>query len=280
MNKSGGSTGITVTRGCCCTVCTNETVRSVLSDLNSLSREATKVFTLNGDTLGQDTYTFLVKPPEDKSLVSSDSKCSLSVKFIIALAILLAVTIVACVVFLVLAHKGVIHTGISSEMMSSITKWTVLGLCVASFSYLMFGASYLAGRKFSNDDNVCKAIHFLDRSTLRKLAVAQKEEWERIDETHKCFQDRIVDFVKSKVKLSNKDVDVLSKMEEDVAHAKSRYDELDSSHRSVVAECNSIRTKNEEMELMCSCIAEKNLLTSKDNDILRGRLDALKGSGK
>lgn len=116
-----------------CAVDNNSDSKGVLSKMECLSGE-------NGDVLANDGGSILGK---NSSLVRSagndnleeveNVSCDLSVGYIVAAAILLAVAILACAILVVLASKGIIGIpGVDTETMSFICEAIVTGFFVGS----------------------------------------------------------------------------------------------------------------------------------------------------
>ncbi|CUT17546.1 putative membrane protein [Candidatus Ichthyocystis hellenicum] len=105
-------------------------------------------------------------------------KCPISPadKFMVAFALFLVVVIIVFMIFAVLMCKGVIHiSGVSSEMMSNITKWVGVGLCMASLSYSMLGLGYLIRGRVDSNEKRGKSNLDCYESKLKKCAGIQKE---------------------------------------------------------------------------------------------------------
>ncbi|CUT17543.1 putative membrane protein [Candidatus Ichthyocystis hellenicum] len=252
---------------CGCTVCTNPYVKSALNGISDLSKDAHASFT--GGVRGVDpgTYKSVLTLSDGEILEDvNGANCSSSAKIMVAVAVLLALIVIVCMVFVVLAHKGVINIpGITPAMLNTMVKWVGPVLCVASFSYLMLSLGYVMGVGCSYKDRECKAIRALGRSMLRKVAVEQKEGWGRLDKCHTDFQAEVKSTKLGVTKSAYVGVPELMRLEREVAKAEAESMELGSEYTMLLVEKRELEVRSEEYEVLL----KKNQELSADNAVTR-----------
>lgn len=271
MSEGIVSNGIPVDQSNCrCTVCTSAGVRKVLSDISDLSKETRGIFSSAVGNVNSGMYKSLLRLSDDSK---QESSCSLSDKFIVVLAVLLAIIIIACTVFVFLKHKGIIHIpGVSTEMMNNITKWIGPGLCVASFSYLMISLSCLVGCRVGGDDKKCKIVRALNRSRLRKSVVEQKEKWDGLSRAYNELLSDAASYRGSASESAYTNVNRILEVEREIAQFKTKYDELNCEYTKALVERDSIRRGNKELCSEFNGLVRKNLRLSNQNSFLKEKL--------
>ncbi|CUT17556.1 MULTISPECIES: hypothetical protein [Candidatus Ichthyocystis] len=277
MQRCIDNTGFLSAEGnCYCTVCCSYYVRSVLSDIENISEESGNIFANAISQVNPSTYTSLVALSDDNILEKVGGGDFLSSRFMAVLAVLLALLIVAGIVFVVLMAKGVFHIpGINSEITKHIAKSVGIGLCISSFSYLVLGSGYLLGSETGSDNEKDKAISIVNRSRVRKLAVDQKEIWDNLDEIHSGLQSSVFGLDNFVTGLAYKNVDHLSSMKHEVRDVNDKFIMLDGVFSAVLMECADLVEDNIAINSEYVVLTDQNTVLSDENTVLKYKRDDL-----
>ncbi|WP_092342965.1 hypothetical protein [Candidatus Ichthyocystis sparus] len=257
---------------CGCTVCTNPYVKSALDSISDLSKEAHASFTDAVRGVDPSTYKSLLTLSDDE--ISEDvngANCSSSAKIMVAVAVLLALIVIVCMVFVVLAHKGIINIpGVTQGMINTMVKWVGPALCLASFSYLLLSLGYVMGFRCSHRDREYKAISAVGRSLLRKVAVEHKEGWDRLDKYHNDFQAEVKATKVGVTGSAYVGVRELIKVEREVAEAEAKSMELGSEYTMLLVDKMELEGRIAEVRSEGSDeLLKKNQELSADNAVTR-----------
>ncbi|CUT17547.1 putative membrane protein [Candidatus Ichthyocystis hellenicum] len=223
----GGGIGSSASTGggfCFCTVCYDDRVQKALRDVDVLCEKSTSIFSDALDGVDGDVYTSMVGLSDDKILGNVGS--TLSRKIAITFLVLTLIILMACIAFVILAQKGIVHIpGLSTGELVGI----VLGATFIAYIFPCLG--YMMRSRISGDDeDKYGAIRVIDRSKLRKLACDQNKRWDRMRWVLSKIQSNRMDAKRSVIGSAFKDVDVFLKLQKDVDEAKSKYKDLSSDH--------------------------------------------------
>ncbi|WP_092343014.1 hypothetical protein [Candidatus Ichthyocystis sparus] len=180
---------------------------SALSRASQVSEKASSFFTETMEHWDPDTFTanlqtatdddvegishlpgFKVTPEGD---VEYKSPMTSSAKALIFVGVLLALLLVAFLIFAILAYTGHIHIpGLDATMLCNIEKWAGVALCGFSVAYLLFASGFAAGQKSGRSDSESKAeaLTSMKRCNLRKTASDQAKIMKKLVKAHTKVQ--------------------------------------------------------------------------------------------
>lgn len=258
---------------CRCNVCSNPRVQDAFAAVDSVSETSRDFFIGALDGIDSRAYTSLLRLSDIQGLEKVKGDSSFPANFMFALAVLLALVIITGIIFLVLTHKGIVHIpGVNSETIGCISRWVEVGLCAASFSYLLLSLGYFMGSK-NVDDKKYKAISAINRSNIRKSAVSSREKWDCLENCYSELQEEVSSFKGSVIKSAAVEERELLRLERELDNAETQGSIQTAEYMPVLLERFSLRDMAVAIDFEHAALTEQNRELSQENDRLRTELD-------
>ncbi len=201
---------------------------------------------------------------------------SCSSKYFISFALLSSLLLVIFVVFAIMVYKGAVHiTGISSEMLTNITKFVGVIICALSSFYSLLVLGYMLGCRSESDYKKYDNVLNYYESNLKSCSAVQKRIGFALNRCHRGLQSCVSD-LKFAVAISNisRDSTLLGLLSEHLYIGKL-CEEVRLKIESVDYEITKLRSDNLLKSREVNTLGEKNMELYNDNERLKSKLDDL-----
>lgn len=183
---------------------------SALGRAAQVSEQVSTFFTNKVGSWDQDTFKSNLQTANDNDVetvsrlpgfevtpnggVKYKSPMTSSAKTLIFVGVLLALLLIAFLIFAILAYTGHINIpGLDATMLHNIEKWSGIALCGVSVAYLLFACGFTAGQKSgrSDSESKAKALTSIKSCNLRKAASDQAEIMKNLVTAHSRVQAEV-----------------------------------------------------------------------------------------
>ncbi|WP_092484463.1 hypothetical protein [Candidatus Ichthyocystis hellenicum] len=269
---------------CYCEVCDGYSGDGAVNMAGDIHERCTKLFTDEENSTDPEAYVFLLRRSNCQELEEIEEtvgsylvdgkiilKNSISAKFMIALAVLLALLIVAFILFTIGTYGGVFSE--IPEVMVNVVKWFGSVICIASLFYLLLGVGYLTGYT-TTVGKERKQENVIDADKIKLADGIQKTIESSLRAHHRSMQS-CAHNLKTATDIPDSNTRRLLNLQQD--HLCLSY--WHRSGREMIASINSeivaIRSDNETKVRESGMLAEKNAELSGENAALKSKLNDL-----